>query len=81
LAIAHVPNSIIPETPDNNVQLSHNAWNLAKKDSNAKVIESRHVTGIQVDVSLIADDAMRIWQVLFVAFKDRKIFSKLTKDR
>jgi putative AlgH/UPF0301 family transcriptional regulator len=69
------------ETLDNNVQLSHNAWNLAKKD-NAKVIESRHVIGSQVDVSQIGDDAMRIWQVIFLLpFKDRKLFSKLTKDR
>jgi hypothetical protein len=31
------PKLIIPRNaPNNNVQLSHNAWNLAKKDSNAK---------------------------------------------
>jgi putative AlgH/UPF0301 family transcriptional regulator len=70
------------ETLDNNTQLSHNAWNLAKKDSDAKVVESRHVFGSQVEVSQIADDAMRIWQVIFLLpFTDRKIFSKLTKDR
>jgi putative AlgH/UPF0301 family transcriptional regulator len=70
------------ETLNDNIQLSHSAWNLAKKDSDAKVIESRHVIGSQVDVSQIADDGMRIWQVIFLLpFKDRKIFSKLTKDR
>jgi putative AlgH/UPF0301 family transcriptional regulator len=73
------------ETLNDNIQLSHDAWNLGKKDTNKqdeKLIQSRPVMGSQVDVSQIADDAMRIWQVIFLLpFKDRKIFSNLTKDR